>query len=92
METLSYSMELTLNFLDNPSKCPEGDSALMDAFLDSKYFLKAKLMTIQCVWRYKKLHFLLDILCAGWWLDCAPGHAIGRTHLKFPHFFLKKRI
>ena len=36
----------------------------MDVFLDFNLFSALKLMTLQCVQRYKKIYYLFDILCA----------------------------
>ena len=41
----------------------EGDLALMDVFLDSGLFNKATIKVLQRVQRFKKVHFLSNILC-----------------------------
>ena len=59
-----YGVSLTINFPENPQQCREGNRAIMDVLVDSNLFSVPELMTLQCVRRHKKVHYLSDILCA----------------------------
>ena len=59
-----YGVSLTINFPENPQQCREGNRVIMDVLVDSNLFSVPELMTLQCVRRHKKVHYLSDILCA----------------------------
>ena len=58
-----FKCELSIDFSPHVQQQREGDRALMDVFLDSRLFDKAAIMVLQRVRRFKKVHFLSDILC-----------------------------
>ena len=58
-----FNCDLSIDFPPNTQQQREGDRALMDVILDSGHFDRATIMVLQRVRRFKKVHFLSDILC-----------------------------
>ena len=59
-----FQCTLTLDFPENPQRGREGDRALIEVFIDSGLYSKRQIEILQRVRRFKKAHFLSDILCA----------------------------
>ena len=58
-----FNCNLSIDFPPHVQEQRKGDRALMNVFLDSSLFDKATIKVLQQVRRFKKVHFLSDILC-----------------------------